>query len=87
MRLNRNKDTRENLYLTLKSRFEEARLAEASALPDISVLDSAVAPQFPTRNTAPRIILVAFMGSLLFGIALSVLLDRLDHRFRYPEQA
>ena len=87
MRLERNKDTRENLYLTLKSRFEEARLAEASALPDISVLDSAVAPQFPARNTAPRIILVAFIGSLLFGIALSVLLDRLDHRFRYPEQA
>ena len=87
MRLRRNVETRENLYTTLKSRFEEARLAEASSLPDISILDSAVAPQFPTRNTAPRIILVAFMGSLLLGIGLAVLLDRLDHRFRYPEQA
>ena len=86
-RLRRNRDTRESLYLTLKGRFEEARLAEASALPDISILDSAVAPQFPSRNTAPRIIMVAFVGALLLGIALAVLLDRLDHRFRYPEQA
>lgn len=87
MRLRRNVETRENLYTTLKGRFEEARLAEASSLPDISILDSAVAPQFPTRNTAPRIILVAFIGSLLLGIGLAVILDRLDHKFRYPEQA
>jgi succinoglycan biosynthesis transport protein ExoP len=87
MRLRRNVQTRENLFLTLKNRFEEARLAEASAVPDLSVLDTAVAPLFPTRNTAPRLMLLAFAGSVGFALALAVLLDRVDRRFRYPEQA
>ena len=87
MRLRRNVQTRENLYLTLKNRFEEARLAEASAVPDLSVLDTAVAPLFPTRNTAPRLMLLAFAGSVGFALGLAVLLDRIDRRFRYPEQA
>lgn len=85
-RLERNVDVRDDLHGNLKSRFEEARLAEASALPDVSVLDSAVAPRYPSVNTAPRIIFMAIAASIGLAILLAVLLDRLDHRFRYPEQ-
>jgi capsular exopolysaccharide synthesis family protein len=87
MRLRRNVDVREALYTMLKNRYEEARLADVSSTPDVSVLDPAVAPINPTSNTAPRILLMAIAGSLGAAVLLALLLDRLDRRFRYPEQA
>ncbi len=87
MRLRRNVDVRETLYTMLKNRYEEARLADVSSTPDVSVLDPAVAPIDPMRNTAPRILLVAIFGSFGAAVALVLLLDRIDRRFRYPEQA
>src|SRR2546422_185925 len=50
-RLRRGVTLAENLYTTLQSRFEEARLAEASTVPDVRILDHAVVPQRPVRNT------------------------------------
>src|SRR2546426_8687453 len=43
-------------------------------------------PQRPVKNTAPRIMLVALLGSLGLAIAGAVLLDRADPRVRYPDQ-
>ena len=87
MRLKRAVSVAEGLYTNLKGRYAEARLAEASATPDVSVLDTAVAPVAPSRNTAPRMVLFAIVGSLAFGIGLALLIDRLDRRIRYTEQA
>lgn len=87
MRLRRQVAVNENLYTTLKARSAEARLSESGALPDVSVLDSAVAPLRPASNTTTRIILMAFAASVALGIALALVLDQVDRRFRYPEQA
>ena len=87
MRLRRNVSVAEGLYTTLKSRYAEAKLAEASALPDVSVLDSAVAPLRPTKNTTTRIMLIAVAGGLAAAIAIALLLDNVDSRIRYPDQA
>ena len=87
MRLRRAVTVAEGLYTTLKSRFAEAKLAEASASPDLNVLDSAIAPLRPTKNTAPRIMGVALMAGLGAAIGLALLLDGVDKRIRYPEQA
>jgi capsular exopolysaccharide synthesis family protein len=46
-----------------------------------------VAPRRPTSDTTISIILIAVLASLALGLALALLLDRLDGRFRYPEQA
>ena len=86
MRLTRNVAVRENLYSTLKNRYEEARLASASAVPDVSILDSAVAPQFPNTNSRPRVIALGVLASLALAVTLALVLDRLDPRFRYPSQ-
>jgi len=43
-------------------------------------------PDKPTSNSAPRLILMAFMASTGLALALAILLDMLDKRFRYPEQ-
>lgn len=86
-RLNRAVVVAEDLYTHLKSRYAEAKLAEASATPDISVLDTAVVPLSPTKNTAKTIMLMAIMAGLGAAAALALLLDRLDARFQYAHQA
>jgi succinoglycan biosynthesis transport protein ExoP len=75
------------MYQSLDLKAQEAKLAEAATIPDVSVLDSAVAPLKPTRNTAPVIILGAIGAALGLAIVLAILLDQTDKRFRYPEQA
>ena len=76
----------EGLYRNLQQRYEEAKLAEASALPDVRVLDPAVAPTRPDANDRLRLIALGALGSLAFALGLAILLDRFDRRFRYPDQ-
>jgi Mrp family chromosome partitioning ATPase len=64
-----------------------ARLSERNALPEVSILDTAVAPRIPSSDTTLGILLVAIAASVGLGLALALLLDRLDKRFRYPDQA
>lgn len=86
LRHQRDVQTKSQLYTMLQQRLEESRLAAASATPDVSVLDTAVAPLMPTKNTAPSIVLLALVASLGGAVGLALLLDHTDPRFRYPEQ-
>jgi capsular exopolysaccharide synthesis family protein len=86
-RLRRAVATSENLYALLKSRSEEANLAEASAVSDVSVLDAPVTPETPTSNRAPFVIALSTLIGVVAAGGLAFLLDRYDPRFRYPEQA
>jgi len=74
------------IYNDLQGRYESAKLAEASALPDVRILDPAILPERPTSNTASRLIFMGFMASTGLAFGLAILLDQLDKRFRYPEQ-
>lgn len=85
-RLQRELTISENLYTTLQQRYDETRLAEASSGPDVRILDAAVAPTAPAENTAPRLLLAAFVGSLGVSLVGATLLGRLDRRVRGPEQ-
>ena len=87
MRLRRDVAVAENLYTSLQNRYEEAKLAEASAVPDVSILDSAAQPQSPDSNQAPLLIAAGVALGLGAGILLALLLDFLDPRFRYMRQA
>jgi capsular exopolysaccharide synthesis family protein len=86
-RLTRSRDMAAGLHKELQTRFAEAQLAERSAEPDVRLLDTAVAPLQPTKNTAPMLILGAIVAGVGLALALAILLDRLDGRFRYLEQA
>src|SRR5437879_13130516 len=85
-RLRRGVALAENLYTTLQQRYEEARVTEASTIPDVRILDRAVVPQRPVKNTAPRLIALACLGSLGLALVGAVLVDRADPRIRYPDQ-
>lgn len=87
MRLRRSVMVGDGLYQNLKSRYAEAKLAEAGASPDVNILDSAVTPAKPSKNTAPRILAVAILGGLALAIGVVILLDAVDGRIRYPDQA
>jgi tyrosine-protein kinase Etk/Wzc len=85
-RLERERLSLATIYTDLQSRYQAARLAEATAIPDVKVLDRAVKPNLPTSNKGPRLILMAFVVSVGASLGLAVLLDRLDKRVQYPEQ-
>ena len=75
-----------NLYTSLQSAYESAKLAELSASPDVRVLDTAVPPRTPVRDQMLIILAGGLVGGLGLGIALALLLDRFDTRIRYPDQ-
>jgi capsular exopolysaccharide synthesis family protein len=86
-RLRRDVEARGDLFQTLKTRYEEATLAEASTVPDVTVLDAAAAPEHPSRSGAPYILAFAGFASIALALVLVFVLDRSDSRFRYVEQA
>jgi capsular exopolysaccharide synthesis family protein len=85
-RLSREMQAADALYRNLQQRYEEAKLAEASALPDVKVLDPAVPPSRPNKNLAIGIISMGFLGSIAAALGLAILLDMIDHRVRYADE-
>jgi polysaccharide biosynthesis transport protein len=85
LRLERDVVDAEQVFTNIQQRSAEARLAEASSIPDVRVLDPAVEPQQPFINAAPFLILFAFMGSLGAGTLAAVMRDRVDPKVRAPE--
>lgn len=74
------------LYNELRQRYEAARLATETAIPDVRILDAASVPQYPSSNVSLLVVLAAIAGSLVLGVGLAILLERFDPRIRYPEQ-
>ena len=85
-RLQRNVTLAEGLYSQLQPRFEEAQLAEGSAEPDVKALDRAEPPQFADKLITKRLVLAAFFAGLGLALAGAIQLDRMDPKFRYPDQ-
>lgn len=85
-RLTRERQQAEQIYSMLENNRMQARLAEASAIPEVRAFDRAVPPTRPTGNTAPMIILAGLAIGLGLGVGIAILVDRFDPRFRYPEQ-
>jgi len=73
-------------HADIQRRAEIARLQEASSLPDVRVLNEAVAPLRPTKNRKTVIVTLAILAGLATGIGIAFLLDMLDKRFQYADQ-
>src|SRR5947199_350127 len=74
----------EQVVTNLQQRYEEARLAEVSAIPDVRLIDPAIEPQQPAASWAVLLVVLAFLGSLGAGVAGAVVRDRTDRRVHYP---
>ena len=82
-RLTRRVQITEALYNELRRRVETARLAAASSIPDVRILDRAAVPQRPTLDDRLRWVAMILFGCLGAAIGGAILLDRMDSRFRY----
>lgn len=74
------------IYTELQSAYEQARLSELSATPDVRLLDRAVPPSRPVTDQMLIILAGGLFGGLGLGLGLAILLDRFDSRIRYPDQ-
>src|SRR5436190_201508 len=70
----------------LTARYQEARLAEVSAIPDVRLIDPAVQPEAPAASWTKILIALALLGGLSAGLAGAVVLDQNDKRVQYPEE-
>jgi capsular exopolysaccharide synthesis family protein len=86
-KLRRDANSAIQLTQNLQNQLTNARLMELTATADVVILDPARLPARPSSNTKIKIMLYGVVGSLGFAMILAVLLDRIDKRFRYPEQA
>lgn len=82
-RLRRLVETAGTTYQDVRRRVESARLAAASAIPDVSILDEAEVPQEPTGDRRLMLAAMVFLGCLGAAVGGAILLDRTDARFRY----
>jgi capsular exopolysaccharide synthesis family protein len=85
-RLRRDMEMGAALYTSVQQRYDEARLAEASSVADVRILDAAVAPQERMKDMASRLLVLGFAVGLGLGLAGAVVADRIDPRMRYPTQ-
>jgi capsular exopolysaccharide synthesis family protein len=76
----------EQAYSQVQTQYETAHRSALSAMPDVSIFDPAIPAMAAQRNIKALLVLGGFGGALAFGVALALLLDLLDHRFRYSEQ-
>jgi capsular exopolysaccharide synthesis family protein len=86
VRLHRSTELKEQTYTALQQRYDQARLAAEATVPDVRILDPAIVPQRPVKNTKPRMLLMGLLAGLGLGIVAAIVLDRSDPRVRYPEQ-
>jgi succinoglycan biosynthesis transport protein ExoP len=84
--LRREQDVAAEAYGRLKVAYQDALFAESASDLGARVLDWAVVPERPVRETALRVVGMAFVASLGLGLLGAIFLDRLDRRVRYPEQ-
>lgn len=85
-RLQREAQHAQELYNEVRNRFETARLSLVSSLPDVRVVDHAVAPRRPAGSYAPLLIALAFVTSLALAVIVLTVRDGIDPKVRYPEQ-
>lgn len=82
-RLRRRVSTTENLYNEIRGRVETARLAAASSIPDVRILDRASPPTRPSEDQRLPVAALILFGCLGAAVGGALVLDRLDARFRY----
>jgi tyrosine-protein kinase Etk/Wzc len=85
--LQRNLGARTQVYNQLLQALEGNRIRALSERRPISVLDTANVPMLPMADQSLIVLLIGALGGLGLGLASAIVLDRVDHRFRYPEQA
>lgn len=84
--LTRERDVLEQVFLMLRSRLEEVRIAEAMRTPEVAVIDPAVPPRNPIRPRRALNLGLGILLGLVFGVGLALLLEYMDTTVKSPDQ-
>ncbi|MBT7579461.1 MAG: polysaccharide biosynthesis tyrosine autokinase [Candidatus Marinimicrobia bacterium] len=83
-RLERDLKLNENLYLTMKQKYEESRITEAGQLGRVRILDPALVAEKVKPNKKMNLLLGIFLG-LSFGIGIAFAREFLDNTVKAVE--
>lgn len=85
IRLERERQTHERIYLLMKERYEEARIQEASQISNVYVIDKAEPNYRPIKPKTNLNILLGFIFGLAAGIGVILLREFMDNSIRSKE--
>jgi tyrosine-protein kinase Etk/Wzc len=85
VRLMRDAELNEKIYLMRSEKYEESRIAEAGKTANVRIIDPAVPPQRPIRPNRQLNVLLAIFFGLALGVAISFAIELLDGSVRTVE--
>ena len=86
LRLARNANVAQEIYIMLAKRLEEAKVAEAMAATEVQVLDKPTYPQDPVRPKKALTLFIALVAGLLFGTGYTVVIALLNRTIKTHEE-
>lgn len=76
-----------DIYTFLLQKHEEARIAKASTISNIKVVDPAITPDNPIKPQKKKNLLLGLLLGLMAGIGAAFFLEYLDDTIKNPEEA
>ena len=84
-RLERNRTVSENVYILMRTKYEEIRIAEAGQIGNVTIVDTAL-PGGLIKPSRKRNLAIGFIVGLALGIGTVFLREYLDTSLSSPEQ-
>jgi capsular exopolysaccharide synthesis family protein len=84
--LSREVETNRDLYKSVLARMEQIQVGEQAPVTNVSVVDRAVSPPFPSTPKALRDLAISALFALVCGIILAFVFDQLDNRLKTGEE-
>lgn len=76
-----------NIYTFLLQKQEEARIAQASTISNIKIVDPAITPEIPVKPNKRKNILLGLLVGLMLGVGLAFFHDYMDDTIKDDEDA
>jgi len=76
-----------DIYMFLLQKHEEARIAKASTISNIKVVDPAITPDNPVKPQKKKNLLLGLLVGLMFGVGAAFFMDYLDDTIKDEEEA
>ena len=76
-----------DIYMFLLQKHEEARIAKASTISNIKVVDPAITPDNPVKPQKKKNLLLGLLVGLMFGVGAAFFVDYLDDTVKDEEEA
>lgn len=86
MRLEREVENLSQIYGTLRTRLQQARVAQAVESGDVRIVDAAIEPTRPIRPRKVRAMALAVLFGLVLGATVGAARDHLDERIHSRQQ-